>query len=48
MNQSLNLIDKKKKKEQKTSEVHQQQGNNACGQLQNKVWNLGRQRPEDI
>jgi len=47
INQSLNLIDKKKKKEQKTIEVQQQQGNKTCGQLQNKVWDPGRQRPKD-
>jgi len=47
INQNLNMIDKKKKMEQKTAEVQQQQGNNACGQLQDKVWDLGRPIPED-
>ena len=31
INQNLNLIDKKKKMEQKTAEVQQQQGNKAHG-----------------
>lgn len=31
INQSLNLIDKKKNMEQKTAKVQQQQGNKACG-----------------
>lgn len=47
INQSFNLIDKKKKMEQKTIKVQQQQGNKACGQFQNKAWDPGRQRPED-
>jgi len=41
INQSMNLIDKKKKMEQKTAEVQQQQRNKALGQLQTKVWDPG-------
>jgi len=37
INQKLNLIDKKKKMEQKTVEVQRQQRNKASRQLQNKV-----------
>ena len=47
INQNLNLIDKKKKMEQKTIEVQQQQRNKACGKLQNKVWDPGRPILED-
>ena len=47
INQKLNLSDKKKKMEQKIAEAQQQQGNKACGQLQNKVWDPGRLIPEN-
>ena len=47
IHQKLNLIDRKKKLEQKTAKVQQQQKNKAFGQLQNKVWDPGRPRPED-
>lgn len=43
INHSMNLIDKKKKMEQKTTNIQQQQRNKTFGQLQNKVWDPGRQ-----
>jgi len=46
INQSLNLIEKKKKMEKKIAKV-QQQGNKTCGQLKNKVWDPRRPRSED-
>ena len=47
INQKLNLMDRKKKMEQKTSEVQRKQRNKAFGQLQNKIWDPGRPRPQD-
>ena len=41
INQSMKLIDKKKKREQKTTEVQRQQRNKTFGKLQNKVWDPG-------
>ena len=42
-NQNLNLIDRKKKMKERTTEIQRQQINKAFGQLQNKVWDPGRQ-----
>lgn len=46
INQNLNLIDKKKKMEERTIEIQRQQRHKAFGQLQNKVWDPGRSRPQ--
>ena len=43
INQSLNLINEEKKMEQKIAEVQQQQKRKTFEQLQNKVWDPGRQ-----
>ena len=47
INQKLNLIDRKKKMDQNTTEVQWQKRNKSSGQLQSKVWDPGRPRPED-
>jgi len=47
INQKLNLIDKKKKMEQKIAKMQQQQGNKAFGKLHNEVWDPGRSGSED-
>lgn len=46
INQNLNLIDRKKKMEERTTEMQRQQRNKAFGRLQNKVWDPGRSRPQ--
>lgn len=46
INQNLNLIDRKKKMEERTIGMQRQQRNKAFGQLQNKVWDRGRSRPQ--
>ena len=43
-NQNLNLIGRKKKMEERTTEMQRQQRNKAFGRLQNKVWDPGRSR----
>jgi len=42
INQKLNLIERKKKMEQKTAKMQQQQGNKVSGKLHNEVWDPGR------
>lgn len=46
INQNLNLIDRKKKMEERTTKMQRQQRNKAFGWLQNKVWDPGRSRPQ--
>lgn len=46
INQNLNLIDRKKKMEERTTEMQRQQRNKAFGRLQKKVWDPGRSRPQ--
>lgn len=41
INQNLNLIDRKKKMEERTTEMQRQQRNKAFGRLHNKVWDPG-------
>lgn len=41
INQKLNLIDRKKKMEERTTEMQWQQRNKEFGRLQNKVWDPG-------
>ena len=46
INQNLNLIDRKKKMEERPTEMQWQQRNKAFGRLQNKLWDPGRSRPQ--
>jgi len=41
INQSMNLIDKERKIEQKIADIQQQQRSKAFGQLKTKVWDPG-------